>query len=154
MINNLDYAMINGLNKVMADLDLRLDAVQAFDRAYAHGKRSQLLAKILRRQDHLLEMPAGHTNSERSTGRIITVPIQHIKGSLGRSEDFDRAFHPLAERSRARWVSLATAYRLNVPLPPVELVKVGQDYYVRDGHHRISVARAFGQEVIEARLVG
>jgi uncharacterized ParB-like nuclease family protein len=82
------------------------------------------------------------------------VPIHQIKGSLGRSNDFDANFNPLHERTRSRWISVASAVRQRIPLPPVELLQVGDSFFVRDGHHRISVARAFGQEDIEARVVG
>ena len=49
-----------------------------------------------------------------------------------------------------RWQSVANALDEGVPLPPVQLIQVGAAYYVRDGHHRVSVNRALGQEVIEA----
>jgi hypothetical protein len=84
--------------------------------------------------------------------RMCTVPIRQIRGSEGRSEDFDADFYPLQKRTRGRWLSVATAYLKGVAMPPVELIQVGSIYYVRDGHHRISVARATGQEYIEAQV--
>jgi hypothetical protein len=83
---------------------------------------------------------------------IRTVPISKIRGSEGRSEDFDREFHPLRLHNQGRWLSVATARQRGVVLPPVELIQIGDIYFVRDGHHRISVAKAFGQEEIEAEV--
>ncbi len=81
-----------------------------------------------------------------------SVPIDRIKGSEGRSEDFDANWRPLRLHSKGRWVSLASARQQGVALPPVDLIQVGGVYFVRDGHHRISVARAFGQECVDAEV--
>jgi hypothetical protein len=82
-----------------------------------------------------------------------TVPINRIKGSEGRSDDFDCDFNPLHTRTRDRWMSVAIAHSEGDTLPLVELIQLGDDYFVRDGHHRISVARAFGEEYIDARVI-
>jgi hypothetical protein len=79
-----------------------------------------------------------------------TVPIKRIKGSEGRSEDFDCHFNPTSNRTAERWVSIAVARSCGDTLPLVELIQSGEDYFVRDGHHRISVARAFNEEYIDA----
>lgn len=84
---------------------------------------------------------------------IRSVELSKIVGSEGRVEDFDRDFHPLSERAQERWVSVAAAYLSHLPMPAVELIQVGEIYFVRDGHHRISVARAFGQKAIDADVV-
>ncbi len=84
---------------------------------------------------------------------IRVVELEKIVGSEGRTGDFDRRFHPLCERERERWVSVATARLSHQSLPPVELIQVGEAYFVRDGHHRISVARAFGQMAIDAEVI-
>lgn len=78
------------------------------------------------------------------------VRLADIKGTEGRKNDFDADFAPLTERVENRWVSVAMAVLSGKSLPPVELVKVGDEYYVRDGHHRISVAKALKQDAIEA----
>jgi hypothetical protein len=80
------------------------------------------------------------------------VPISRIQGSQGRSRYFDRDFRPLHDQARQRWQSIARARRQGKQLPPVSLVQVGDIYFVSDGHHRISVARAMGQSDIEARV--
>jgi hypothetical protein len=88
----------------------------------------------------------------RSTVGSRTVPIEQIRGSQERASDFDRDFNPLQNHTRDRWVSIAVARQRGKALPPVSLVQVGDLYFVLDGHHRISVARALGQRDIEARV--
>jgi hypothetical protein len=80
------------------------------------------------------------------------VQISKIKGSEGRSDDFDCDFNPIQTRTIHRWMSVATARYEGMSLPPVELIQVDEDYFVRDGHHRISVARAFGEVYIDAEV--
>ena len=97
-------------------------------------------------------------NTEVSERRILrqhyagsrTVAINRIKGSEGRADDFDCDFNPLYSRTRDRWMSVAIARSRGDTLPLVELIQLGDDYFVRDGHHRISVARAFSEEYIDA----
>ena len=85
-------------------------------------------------------------------GGIRAVPISQIRGSQGRSRYFDRDFNPLYDEARGRWLSIARARQQGKHLPPVVLVQVRESYFVLDGHHRISVARALGQIDIEARV--
>jgi hypothetical protein len=87
--------------------------------------------------------------SERSTGYQV-VPLDQIVGSVDRGRDFDRRFRPTSGRSRSRWEQIAAAARRGEAFPPVDLVKVGELYFVRDGHHRVSVARALGRNDIDA----
>jgi hypothetical protein len=83
---------------------------------------------------------------------VKTVAIDQIRGSEGRCRYFDRDFRPLHDKARGRWLNIARARQQGKSLPPVVLVQVGDTYFVRDGHHRISVARALGQLDIEARV--
>jgi hypothetical protein len=85
-------------------------------------------------------------------GGMRTVPIGLIRGSAGRCHDFDAGFRPLRSHSRERWVRIAAAQLMRTPLPPVTLTLVGNRYFVLDGHHRISVARALGQIEIDAEV--
>ena len=78
------------------------------------------------------------------------MPVKQIVGSLNRYAEFDRAFKPVDDRLAARWQNVDYAFYKSIGLPPVLLYKVGQVYFVVDGHHRVSVAREQGQEDIEA----
>lgn len=84
---------------------------------------------------------------------LQAVSIKKIVGSAGRFRDFDRAFLPRQEHTMERWVRIDEAHIRQQPLPPVDLIKVGQVYFVKDGHHRVSVARARGQEFIDAVVI-
>jgi len=81
---------------------------------------------------------------------VQPVEIDRIQGSESRSEDFDNQFHPLRESARERWTRISMLLMVGEPLPAVELIQVGDEYYVRDGHHRISAARALGYRHIDA----
>jgi uncharacterized ParB-like nuclease family protein len=83
---------------------------------------------------------------------VETVPLAAIIGSLNRYRDFDRAFLPVRGATASRWENVDVAYYQHKDLPPVVLYKVGQVYFVVDGHHRVSVAREQGQEEIEAEV--
>jgi len=83
---------------------------------------------------------------------VQTVQVAQIVGSLNRYRDFDRAFLPKQDELAARWQNISRAFYTDVNLPPVVLYKVGEVYFVVDGHHRVSVAREQGQEFIEAEV--
>ena len=78
------------------------------------------------------------------------VPVKHIIGSEGRYSDFDRRFLPLTEAVEQRWRSIEHAMERLIDLPPVDLWKISDVYFVRDGNHRVSVARWMGQGHIDA----
>jgi hypothetical protein len=82
-----------------------------------------------------------------------TVPLDRVTGSVGRYHDFDRAFLPRQTRTRGRWVSVDEAHLKDISLPAIELYKVGSDYFVKDGNHRVSVARQHGQKFIDAEVI-
>ena len=78
------------------------------------------------------------------------VPIDRIIGSLGRYRDFDREFLPRQTHTRNRWVNIDRAHYEQINLPPVELYKMGEIYFVKDGNHRVSVARERELEFVDA----
>ena len=88
----------------------------------------------------------------RHYGGIKCVNLDRICGSMGRTGDFDHHFHPLDDRLRDRWIRVAMARSQDIPLSAVSLVQVGGCYFVEDGHHRISVARALGETAIDAEV--
>ncbi len=81
-----------------------------------------------------------------------TVRVDQIAGSLNRYHEFDRVFLPASDKLADRWQSVNRAFYQDISLPPVVLYKVGDVYFVVDGHHRVSVAREKGQEYIEAEV--
>ena len=83
---------------------------------------------------------------------VQTVRVDQIAGSLNRYHEFDRIFLPASDKLADRWQSVNRAFYQDISLPPVVLYKVGDVYFVVDGHHRVSVAREKGQEFIEAEV--
>src|SRR3954449_6594415 len=89
--------------------------------------------------------------SERQLG-LQVVPLDAIVGTVDRTRDFDRQFRPTSGRVRARWERIAAAMRGGESMPPIDVYRIGDLHFVRDGHHRVSVARAMGDTDINARV--
>jgi hypothetical protein len=128
-------------------------AYEDFEKAYHRSRFRRLIALITRRSNDLLpfdqvrnELPL---RGQRDIG-LQTVPLDKIVGSVGRYRDFDRAFLPTQRATTDRWVNIRKAHYHDVALPPVELYKIGDVYFVKDGNHRISVARDREQMDIDA----
>jgi hypothetical protein len=83
---------------------------------------------------------------------VRTVRVSQIVGSLNRYHEFDAAFLPKNDENANRWQSVDRAFYQEVSLPPVVLYKVGEVYFVVDGHHRVSVAREQGADFIDAEV--
>jgi hypothetical protein len=83
---------------------------------------------------------------------VHTVPVDKIAGSMNRYHQFDRAFLPLEDEIANRWQNIDRAFYQDVSLPPVVLYKIGEVYFVVDGHHRVSVAKEQGQVFIDAEV--
>ncbi len=128
-----------------------------FTRARAKAFLHEVAAALAHRPNELLSFDAVRRSlkifGEHYRG-VRPVRVSQIVGSTTqRYHDFDRAFLPTQTRTKSRWKSIDRAYYRDVGLPPVQLYQVGEVYYVRDGHHRISVARERGQEFIDAEIV-
>jgi hypothetical protein len=87
--------------------------------------------------------------SERRIG-LCVVPLDVIVGTVDRARDFDRHFRPTSQRGRSRWEQIAAAVRRGEAMPPIDLLQIGEIYFVRDGHHRVSVAHALRLRDIDA----
>lgn len=157
MVNSLDIAAVShfGLNDD-STMELRRKASFLFSRALRRGKLLAFWCKLTGKDNQLKDLTHLFQESKRhwsSKVDVINVALENIVGSEGRTRDFDRAFNPLNAHNSDRWIGIAVARRQGTVLPPVELIQVGDEYYVRDGHHRISVAKAAGQEEIEAKIL-
>lgn len=125
-----------------------------YRRASWGGQVERLKAFLLRRPRALFDLdslPRGQVRGRHYAG-LRTVELSQVRGTLGRQGDFDAHFHPLDERLCERWTGVAVAWLQGLPLAPVTLIQAGEIYFVQDGHHRISVARALGQAAIEAEV--
>jgi hypothetical protein len=81
------------------------------------------------------------------------IETKKIIGSVSRFNDFDRAFLPRQSHTRSRWESIDRAYFSDVILPPIDVYQVGDVYFVKDGNHRVSVARERGQVYMDAYVI-
>jgi uncharacterized ParB-like nuclease family protein len=115
---------------VLAELSGRPDDLLSFD-------------EVQKQLD--LPVPTGDVRTEE-------IPLDRVVGSVGRYVDFNRAFLPRSHIDAARWTRIEQLQG-KVDLPPIDVFKVGDVYFVRDGNHRVSVARTLGRKTIRARVV-
>lgn len=128
------------------------------ERAFARESRARRLATVVRR---LRREPAArgrlpvYDESARRSAlpRLREIPLDAIAGTVepSRAKLFDSEFRPRTP-ARARWERLWLAEHRGTSLPPISVVRVGDAYAVRDGHHRVSVARARGALTIDAAI--
>ena len=134
-------------------------AGEDFDAARFKAFRRSLSASLTRRARRLasIEDVLEAAGAEgRSYGGIQEIPVDRIVGSAAstaKAEDFDPAFLPTTPRLRDRWTRIYREMVEGAELPPIDVYKVGDGYYVIDGHHRVSVARSLGRPTITARVV-
>lgn len=137
-------------------IQLSLQASINYDSLVWKARLRKALAALIGQKVHLLdlqeELDKARISSRRYAG-IRIVPVDLIRGSENKAQDFDASFKPLNSRNRNRWESVAHAQLNGVSLPPVELIQLGEIYFVRDGHHRVSVAKELGMDFIEAEVV-
>lgn len=84
--------------------------------------------------------------------RVADVPLDQIVGTVDRPDDFDAQFRLVSAHLRRRWQRLADAMSAGAEPEPVDLVQLGELYFVKDGHHRVSVARHLGRAEVTARV--
>lgn len=99
-------------------------------------------------------VPVEVLHAVKHTPGTQSVPLAQVTGSVqwARSQDFDAEFRPRNPQLKERWLNVATRRQAGRALPPVELIQVGAQYFVADGHHRISVERALRRSTIQARV--
>lgn len=145
----------NVYDGAMPNQAMDLWSIQAFEKAFAGSFWRRVWLRVTGHYQTLCDLRRVVTavviQNRRDEG-LQTVPLRQIQGSEGRAEEFTRDFRPLRRHTSARWRRVAAAAAQGYGLPPVSLIRYGNIYYVRDGHHRISVARARGQMVIEAQV--
>ena len=132
------------------------DAQDDFSRA----RRAQLLAELGRRlrrepDDVGLIMPFDEVvDALGMVGEVQlglqTIALDSVVGTVDRTRDFDRGFRPTTPRVRGRWQRIAAAQRRGESFPPISVYRIGDLHFVRDGHHRVSVAKSLGRTEIDA----
>lgn len=134
-------------------------AAEDFDsarfRAFLRAVRNALTGRARRLVELSAVLDAAGAEG-RSFGGVQEIPVDRIVGSAAsgaKASDFDPGFLPANRRLRERWTRVYTAMVEGGELPPIDVYRVGDGYYVIDGHHRVSVARSLGRETINARVI-
>ena len=131
-----------------------MEAERAFKSA-ARARRRAALADRMKRRSRRLCGLAVYDETRRAAsvgGRgVREIPLEAVRGTTepNRAAQFDREFRP-APVTRSRWQSVWLAFHRGATLPPISVIRVGDDYAIRDGHHRVSVAKALGAVSIRA----
>jgi uncharacterized ParB-like nuclease family protein len=137
----------------------RIRALQDFDSARARAFRRTLRAILTGQAPrlHSIEPMLKAAGLEGSAyGGVHEIPLDRIAGSAApdaKSQDFDPGFLPINRRMRERWTRIYQAMVEGDELPPIDVYRVDNRYYVIDGHHRVSVARNLGRPAISARVI-
>ncbi len=137
-----------------------MDLNEQVDWDFTRARRKAWLRRLwmrLRRQPcgtspSFDEARRAHLAYNRVRRGIRLVDPEKIVGSVGRRKDFDRRFMPLRASAGERWKRVDLAFYQDKMLPPVNLYKMGDDYFVEDGNHRVSVARYHGVPAVEANV--
>jgi hypothetical protein len=135
-----------------------IDAERAFTRASRARRRAAVARRLHRRTTDAGALPVYDERrlrrSQAAVGtRIAEIPLDAVNATLepSRASMFDSSFRP-APAARARWQRIWLAENRGTVLPPIAVVRVGDAYAVRDGHHRVSVAKARGALTIDATV--
>jgi nucleotide-binding universal stress UspA family protein len=122
-------------------------AMDDFIKARQKAALEHLMARLGGKSDQLLnyeEVRQLLKGTEGSSLQTQEIPLDAIIGSVGRYNDFTRSFLPKEEVSRSRWAKVKEAVETLSGLPPIEVYKIGNAYFVKDGNHRVSVAHQLG----------
>lgn len=132
-----------------------MSAILDFRRARRQAAMEVVMARLRGRSADLLSYEEVRDKLKAKTGRAVglrDIPLDAIVGSVGRYTDFTRSFLPRHDSDEERWARVEMAVTDLGGLPPIEVYKIGDVYFVRDGNHRVSVARQLGATHIQARV--
>jgi hypothetical protein len=130
----------------------RNTAINAFDTLRFRALRDLVWAKLFRGQTQLASFSeAPRSSVNRKFVGTQEIPVDKIIGTIGRENDFDNKFRPLGNHLRDRWVDTLLSFSTEA-WPPILVHKIGEQYYVENGHHRTSVTRALGFAFIQAEV--
>ncbi|NIS81042.1 MAG: universal stress protein [Anaerolineales bacterium] len=128
-------------------------AINDFRRARRRASLERILARLTGRSIELLsydEVRKQLRAFERGRIELRDIPLEAIVGSVGRYSDFTRNFLPRSDSDAERWARVKVAVTDQSGVPPIEVYQIGDAYFVRDGNHRVSIARQLGSTHIEA----
>ena len=131
-------------------------SLETFNTARRRAFIQDVLADLSGRPDNLLSFADVHEQlhlgEPAQYAQLEEIPLDRIVGSVGRYRDFNRAFLPRGHIDPQRWTRI-DQLRRRATLPPIDVFKIGDVYFVQDGNHRVSVARTRGDRTIRAHVV-
>ena len=132
---------------------IRSSLVDKFYALQTPARRDSMWARLIGKSTALALFPeqAPEKSPNRKFIGVKDVPLEQIVGTLNRPSDFDQKFRPLKSYLRDRWVNAYLALESS-GWAPILVHKIGDRYYVEDGHHRVSIARSLGMGFIQARV--
>lgn len=131
----------------------KLELAEAFAKARRQADLEDLVARLRGRDNDLLnydDVRRALHGMPASTAALQLVPLTAIVGTVGRQADFTRSFLPRNDSSQVRWIAICEQMLGLEGLPPIQLFRIGEAYFVQDGHHRVSVARYLDGRHIDA----
>ena len=134
----------------------RLEAERAFTTASRARRRAALLCRVRKLRRTMCGLPVyDEIPQRRAEHGVREIPLACIAGTTepNRATEFDQHFRPTPQ-ARGRWQRVWLAFHGGVTLPPISVVAVSDGYAIRDGHHRVSVAKALGVFSIDAIVAG
>lgn len=133
--------------------DIRNHLYHKFFTLRTNARRDSLWAKLRGSHTDLATFPeeAPEKSPNRKFLGMEDIPVEQIVGTLNRQSDFDHKFRPLNKHLLERWVNVYLSLERD-GWTPILVHKVGESYYVEDGHHRVSIAQALGMAFIPARV--
>jgi hypothetical protein len=137
-------------------LDSHIADTKAFRQARGQAQREQLWSRLRGQPTDLLCFPEVRDQLQANVDQGAEhseIPLQAVVGSVERCSDYTRNFLPLKDSDQQRWSRVKQAFAGSKPLPPIQVVQLGQAYFVVDGHHRVSVARQLGLSHLEAQVL-
>lgn len=133
--------------------NVRSSLIDKFYALQTPARRDLIWAKLTGQRINLAIFPeqAPQKSPNRNFAGVKDIQVEQIVGTLNREKDFDHKFRPLKNYLRDRWVNVYLSFEKG-GWTPILVHKVGDKYYVEDGHHRVSVARSLGMEFIQAKV--
>jgi hypothetical protein len=147
MLNLIPHIDLDPAQDLVFDIKARPLFEHARHQAQFYHFICQMIGK--RRQLACLDQHIAHT-AQSTKLCVAPVAIRDIRGSVNRMREFDCDFYPLTNEVELRWLRIASMMLQGKMLPPVELIRTGDLYFVADGHHRISVSRTLGYIYVDA----
>ncbi len=141
----------------MDDISIKNSAKEDFNKAFFKSQIERILSRLFGdNNDSLLSFRevVGYIKIKNQSYKgMQEIQIKDIRGSEDRYRDFDREFLPVRQDLRNRWERIDEAHYRDIILPPIQLYQIGDIYFVRDGNHRVSVAKLQGKEFIDAEVI-